>query len=96
MSRYARITGTGSCLPPRQLSNADMVELLAQRQIETSDEWIVERTGIRSRHFVDDGVFASDLGVQAARQALKAAGYLDRDSLQFTGAGDLNEYFGGL
>jgi len=74
MSRYARITGTGSCLPPRQLSNADMVELLAQRQIETSDEWIVERTGIRSRHFVDDGVFASDLGVQAARQALKAAG----------------------
>jgi 3-oxoacyl-[acyl-carrier-protein] synthase-3 len=50
-----------------------MVDMLAQRQIETSDEWIVERTGIRARHFVDEGVFASDLGAQAARQAMQAA-----------------------
>lgn len=74
MTRYARITGTGSCLPPRQLTNADMVDLLAKRQIETSDEWIVERTGIRARHFVDDGVNASDLGAEAARRAMAAAG----------------------
>ena len=71
---YSRITGTGSCLPPRRLSNADMVDLLAKRGLETSDEWIVERTGIRARHFVDDGVNASDLAVQAARSALTAAG----------------------
>jgi 3-oxoacyl-[acyl-carrier-protein] synthase-3 len=74
MTRYARITGTGSCLPPRQFTNADMVALLVQRQIETSDEWIVERTGIRARHFVDEGVYASDLGAEAARQAMAAAG----------------------
>ena len=72
-SRYSRITGTGGFLPPRRLSNADMVALLAQRGIETSDEWIVERTGIRARHFVDDGVHASDLAAAAARRALEAA-----------------------
>ena len=72
--RYARITGTGSFLPPRRLTNADMVSLLAERGLETSDDWIVERTGIRARHFVDDGVNASDLALHAARQALQAAG----------------------
>jgi 3-oxoacyl-[acyl-carrier-protein] synthase-3 len=72
--RYARIAGTGSFLPPRRLSNADMVDLLAQRGLETSDDWIVERTGIRARHFADDGVNASDLALQACRQALEAAG----------------------
>ena len=72
--RYARIAGTGSFLPPRRLSNADMVDLLAQRGLETSDDWIVERTGIRARHFADDGVNASDLALQACRRALEAAG----------------------
>ncbi len=74
MSLYSRILGTGSCLPPRRLTNADMVSMLAQRGIDTSDEWIVERTGIRARHFVDDGVYASDLGAEAARRALQASG----------------------
>jgi 3-oxoacyl-[acyl-carrier-protein] synthase-3 len=69
-----RITGTGGFLPPRRVSNADMVTLLAARGLETSDDWIVERTGIRARHFADDGVHASDLAVQAARRALEAAG----------------------
>ncbi len=73
MRRYSRITGTGSYLPPRRLTNADMVSLLAQRGIETSDDWIVERTGIKARHYVDEGVNASDLAFQAARQALAAA-----------------------
>jgi 3-oxoacyl-[acyl-carrier-protein] synthase-3 len=71
---YSRITGTGSYLPPRRLSNADMIELLAKRGLETSDEWIVERTGIRARHFVSDDVHASDLAVHAASSALTAAG----------------------
>ena len=72
--RHTRIVGTGSYLPPRRLSNADLVRQLAAQGVETSDEWIVERTGIRARHFVDDGVNASDLAVQAARHALEAAG----------------------
>jgi 3-oxoacyl-[acyl-carrier-protein] synthase III len=72
--RCARITGTGSCLPPRRLSNQDLADQLAQDGIETSDAWIVERTGIRFRHFADAGTTSSDLGVQAARQALAAAG----------------------
>lgn len=74
MKRFARITGTGSSLPPQRLSNADMVDLLARRGVETSDKWIVERTGIRARHFVADGVFASDLAAEACRQAMAAAG----------------------
>ncbi|MDP1683969.1 beta-ketoacyl-ACP synthase III [Hydrogenophaga sp.] len=74
MTRFARITGTGSCLPPNRLTNADMVEMLASRGVETSDDWIVERTGIRARHFVTDGVFASDLAAHACREAMSAAG----------------------
>jgi 3-oxoacyl-[acyl-carrier-protein] synthase III len=72
--RYSRISGTGSYLPPRRLSNDDMVRLLAARGQETSDQWIVERTGIRARHFVDDGVNSSDLALHAARAALESAG----------------------
>jgi 3-oxoacyl-[acyl-carrier-protein] synthase III len=72
-SRHTRIAGTGSYLPPRRLNNADLVRQLAAQGVETSDEWIVERTGIRARHFVDDGVNASDLAVHAARHALEAA-----------------------
>ena len=71
---YARITGTGSHLPPRRVSNDDMTALLAARGIETSDAWIVERTGIRARHFAADGVNASDLALHAAQAALQAAG----------------------
>ncbi|HEX4510314.1 MAG TPA: beta-ketoacyl-ACP synthase III [Burkholderiaceae bacterium] len=70
---YARIAGTGSELPPNRLSNSDLVGMLARRGVETSDQWIVERTGIRARHFADDGVHASDLAVAAAKRALEAA-----------------------
>lgn len=79
MKRYSRITGTGSYLPPRRLSNTDLVAQLATQGVETSDEWIVERTGICARHFVADGVFSSDLGVEAARNALQAAGRTPQD-----------------
>jgi 3-oxoacyl-[acyl-carrier-protein] synthase-3 len=71
---HARIAGTGSFLPPRRLSNQDLVEQLARDGIETSDAWIVERTGIRHRHFADAGVGASDMGAEAARRAIEAAG----------------------
>ncbi|WP_293662565.1 beta-ketoacyl-ACP synthase III [Rhodoferax sp. OV413] len=74
MRRFSRITGTGSYLPPRRLSNADLVAELAAKGVETSDDWIVERTGIRARHFVADGVYSSDLALQACQSALEAAG----------------------
>ncbi|PUE36349.1 beta-ketoacyl-ACP synthase III [Limnohabitans sp. Hippo4] len=74
MTIYSRISGTGSYLPPRRLTNADLVAELAAKGIESSDEWIVERTGIRARHFVDAGVGSSDLGAEAARRAIAAAG----------------------
>ncbi len=74
MSRFSRITGTGSYLPPRRLTNADLAAELASQGVETSDEWIVERTGIRARHFAAADVAVSDLALQAARSALEAAG----------------------
>ena len=70
---HSRITGTGSFLPPNRVSNAALAERLAADGIETSDEWIVERTGIRFRHFAADGVTCSDLGFEAAKRALAAA-----------------------
>ncbi len=79
MSLYSRITGTGSYLPPRKLSNADLVAELAVKGLETSDDWIVERTGIRARHFVADGVFSSDLAFEAAKNALQAANRTAQD-----------------
>ena len=79
MNRYARIIGTGSYLPPRRLSNADLVAQLAADGVESSDEWIVERTGIRARHFADTGVFSSDLAFEACKNALQAAGKRPQD-----------------
>ena len=79
MRRYSRITGTGSWLPPRRVTNDDLVAQLAAQGIETSDDWIVERTGIRARHFAERDVAASDLALQAARRALEAAGRQAQD-----------------
>jgi 3-oxoacyl-[acyl-carrier-protein] synthase-3 len=66
---YSRILGTGSYLPAHILTNADLEKL-----IETNDQWIVERTGIRERHIAAEGEFTSDLAIQAARAALDVAG----------------------
>ncbi len=74
LPRTSRITGTGSHLPPRRLTNADLARELAARGVQTSDAWIVERTGIRARHFAADGVVCSDMALTAARAALQAAG----------------------
>jgi 3-oxoacyl-[acyl-carrier-protein] synthase III len=73
-SPYARITGTGSMLPAARWTNAELAARLAADGIETSDEWIVERTGIRNRHFAADDQVCSDLAATAARHALEAAG----------------------
>jgi len=72
--KYSRITGTGSYLPPKRVTNQQFAEDLAQRGIETSDAWIVERTGIHARHFAESHVASSDLALLAAREALAAAG----------------------
>ncbi len=73
-ARFSRISGTGSHLPANRLTNQDLVERLAGDGVETTDDWIVERTGIKARHFADDGVVCSDLAVAAAREALLSAG----------------------
>jgi 3-oxoacyl-[acyl-carrier-protein] synthase-3 len=79
MRRYSRIAGTGSYLPPRRVTNDDLVAQLAEHGIETSDEWIVERTGIRARHFAERDVASSDLALQASLRALEAAGRQAQD-----------------
>ena len=66
---HSRIAGTGSYLPARSVSNAEL-----QTRIETSDEWIVSRTGIESRHVAAEGEMTSDLAEQACRRAMEAAG----------------------
>ncbi|WP_353154815.1 beta-ketoacyl-ACP synthase III [Pollutimonas bauzanensis] len=71
---YAKIIGSGGYLPPRVVSNDQLAADLATRQIETSDTWIVERTGIRQRHIADEGTTTSMLATKAAQAALEDAG----------------------
>ena len=71
---YSRILGTGSYLPAHILTNADLEKL-----VDTNDQWIVERTGIRERHIAAEGEFTSDLATQAARAALESAGLVPDD-----------------
>ncbi len=72
---YARVIGTGSYLPGNPVSNDD----LAARGIDTNDEWIVTRTGIRSRHLAEAGTTSSELGLIAAQRALEMAGVAAAD-----------------
>ncbi|MCA1937897.1 MAG: ketoacyl-ACP synthase III [Dechloromonas sp.] len=72
---YARVIGTGSYLPGKPVSNDD----LAARGIDTNDEWIVTRTGIRSRHLAEAGTTSSELGLIAAQRALEMAGIAAAD-----------------
>jgi len=65
----AKISALGTYVPPRVLTNADL-----EKMVETSNDWILERTGIRERHLVDKGVATSDLAVEAARRALAERG----------------------
>lgn len=72
--RGARILGTGRALPPRVVTNADLAKMM-----DTTDEWIVQRTGIRERRFVDPGTGSSELGARAGRAAIERAGLSPRD-----------------
>ena len=69
MLKYSRIAGTGSYLPSRVMTNADLEKI-----VDTSDQWIQQRTGIRQRHIAAEGETTVDLGAAAARRALEAAG----------------------
>jgi 3-oxoacyl-[acyl-carrier-protein] synthase-3 len=69
MSRRSTIVGTGSALPPRRVTNAQLAET-----VDTTHEWIVERTGIHARHIAGDGETTATLATEAARKALEAAG----------------------
>jgi 3-oxoacyl-[acyl-carrier-protein] synthase III len=71
----AAIKGTGSALPARRVSNAELAE-----QVDTSDSWIVERTGIRFRHLAGEGETTATLATEAAQKALEAAG-IDADQV---------------
>ena len=69
MTRRAVVIGTGSALPPRRVTNAELAE-----RVETTHEWIVERTGIEARHIAGDGETTATLATEASRKALEAAG----------------------
>lgn len=69
MKQRAVVTGLGTYVPERILTNQDL-----EHMMETSDEWIVSRTGIRERHIADPDVATSDLAVPAVQQALREAG----------------------
>ncbi len=75
--KYTKILGTGIGIPPKIVSNDDLAEIL-----NTSDEWITKRTGIKTRHFVEKGTGPSDLALTASRQALKNA-KIDKDEIDF-------------
>lgn len=71
---HSRIAGTGSALPGQPVSNEALAQRLAQRGVETSDEWIIARTGIRQRYLSEGTGSTADLATQAASAALRAAG----------------------
>jgi 3-oxoacyl-[acyl-carrier-protein] synthase III len=70
---FSRVLGTGSYLPPERVSNQELAERLAAKGVETSDEWIVARTGIHARHFAAPDVTTSDLAFAASQRAIEAA-----------------------
>ncbi|MET0981414.1 MAG: 3-oxoacyl-ACP synthase, partial [Telluria sp.] len=74
MTVYSKIIGTGSYLPARRVTNDDLAAELAERGIETSDEWISSRSGISARYYAAADQNSSDLAVLAARGALEMAG----------------------
>lgn len=86
------ITGTGHYVPPKVITNFDL-----EKMIETSDEWIRQRAGIRERHFAESGVGASDLGYQAALKAIEDA-QIDKEDIDFIIAATLSpdHYFPGI
>src|SRR4029078_13269046 len=70
----AKIAALATYVPPRVLTNADL-----EKMVDTNDEWILQRTGIRERHLVDPGVATSDLAAEASREAIRRAGLTPKD-----------------
>lgn len=86
------ITGTGHFVPPNVVTNFDLEKIM-----NTSDEWIQQRSGIRERHYAEDGVGSSDLAVEAARLAIESAG-IDKSEIDFIIAATIapDHYFPGI
>ena len=74
MTRYSRIVATGAALPAQAVTNGALAQRLAARGVETSDEWIVARTGIRQRYLAEEGMTTAQLATRASQQALSTAG----------------------
>jgi 3-oxoacyl-[acyl-carrier-protein] synthase-3 len=74
MTLYSKIIGTGSYLPKQRVSNDDLTAQLAAKGIETSDEWIVSRSGISARHYAAVDQLSSDLAMEAGKRAVEMAG----------------------
>jgi 3-oxoacyl-[acyl-carrier-protein] synthase-3 len=91
---YSKIIGTGSYLPERRVTNQDLTDQLAAKGIETSDEWIVSRSGISARHYAAPGQKSSDLGAAAARRALDMAGLQPNDIDLIIMASSTPDFFG--
>jgi 3-oxoacyl-[acyl-carrier-protein] synthase-3 len=94
MTLYSKIIGTGSYLPERRVTNQDLTDQLAAKGIETSDEWIVSRSGISARHFAEPGEKSSDLAVKAAKRALDMAGLQPNDIDLIVLASSTPDFFG--
>lgn len=96
MTLYSKIIGTGSFLPPRRVTNHDLAAQLAEKGIETSDEWIVSRSGISARHYAEPDVKSSDLAVEAATRALEMARIGANDIDLIIVATSTPDHFGGF
>ncbi len=96
MTLYSKIIGTGSYLPPKRVTNLDLAVQLAEKGIETSDEWIVSRSGISARHYAAPEVKSSDLAVEASKRALEAAKLDPSDIDLIILATSTPDHFGGF
>jgi 3-oxoacyl-[acyl-carrier-protein] synthase-3 len=96
MTLYSKIIGTGSCLPARRVTNHELAAQLAEKDIETSDEWIVSRSGISARHYAEPDVQSSDLAVTASKHALDMAGLAPNDIDMIIVATSTPDHFGGF
>jgi 3-oxoacyl-[acyl-carrier-protein] synthase-3 len=94
MTLYSKIIGTGGYLPQRRVTNQDLTAQLAEKGIETSDEWIVSRSGISARHYAAPDELASDLAVIAAKRALEMAGKRPEEIDLVIVAGSTPDFYG--
>lgn len=96
MTLYSKIIGTGSYLPPKRVTNHELAAQLAEKGVETSDEWIVSRSGISARHYAEADVLSSDLALEASRRALDRAGIDANDIDLILLATSTPDHFGGF